>query len=261
MLDADSHLGRFAERRQRSAPDSVESIVNVAERFVSQPDQLPAYDARRPRTSILLGQVQSGKTGHYLGIAAMVADRTPRIRNFLLLTQSLVALQQQTLADARDLLPTFEIFDENDEVRFRHSLSVDRPRMVVLKKVTRPLRSWLQVLNPLALGGQPLFIIDDEADATGQNTRVNQNDQSEINRLIDRLVRDNAAYMLQVTATPQAVLLQDSDSLFRPQAQLMFSPGPNYLGGDFFFPLWTLDGDGRPFHLVDTDEEDRKSVV
>jgi hypothetical protein len=167
-----------------------------------------------------------------------------------------VALQQQTLADARDLLPTFEIFDENDEVRFRHSLSVDRPRMVVLKKVTRPLRSWLQVLNPLALGGQPLFIIDDEADATGQNTRVNQNDQSEINRLIDRLVRDNAAYMLQVTATPQAVLLQDSDSLFRPQAQLMFSPGPNYLGGDFFFPLWTLDGDGRPFHLVDTDEDE-----
>jgi hypothetical protein len=40
---------------------------------------------------------------------------------------------------------------------------------------------------------------------------------------------------LQVTATPQAVLLQAEDSNFRPAFITSFKPGKNYLGGSFFF--------------------------
>lgn len=250
------HFAQFCNKRAISAPDSIQSISDISRRFVSEEAQLEAYTGLHSRTSILVGQVQSGKTGHYLGIAARVADNRPQIGNFLLLTQSLIALQQQTLSDARDLLPTFEIFDESDEVRFRQSLLIDRPRLIVLKKVASPLRRWAQVLRPTLLRGSPLFVIDDEADATGLNTRVNQGEQSEINAIIERIVVDNAAYLLQVTATPHAVLLQDRDSTFRPQAHLYFRPGANYLGGDFFFPRWTLEVNNRPFHFKATDEDE-----
>ena len=255
-LQEPSHFEQFLSQRSISAKESIPSISEIAQRFVTEDLQLPAYDGREPRTSILVGQVQSGKTGHYLGIAARVADERPKIANFLLLTQSLVALQQQTLSEARTLLPSFEVFDENDEIRFRQALEIDRPRIVVLKKVASPLRNWLSVLKPAILSGAPLFIIDDEADATGLNTRINQGDRSQINSLIERLVRENASYMLQVTATPHAVFLQDKDSHFRPEAHLYFKPGPDYLGGDFFFPSWTLEQEERPFHLRETSEDE-----
>lgn len=254
------HFEQFLEKRAASAPGSVGSISDIAARFISEEAQLKAYSGLESRTSILVGQVQSGKTGHYLGIAARVADHRPRIANFLLLTQSLIALQQQTLSDARDLLPSFEVFDESDEVRFRQSLSIDRPRLIVLKKVARPLRSWAQVLRPALLRGSPLFVIDDEADATGLNTRINRGEQSEINSLIERIVVENSAYLLQVTATPHAVFLQESESTFRPRAHLYFRPGADYLGGDFFFPSWTLGVGNRPFHFKPTDEDELSAL-
>lgn len=250
------HFEQFRNKRAASAPESVRSISDISQRFVSEESQLEAYTGLRPRTSILVGQVQSGKTGHYLGIAARVADNRPQIANFLLLTQSLIALQQQTLSDARDLLPSFEVFDESDEVRFRQALLIDRPRLIVLKKVASPLRRWAQVLRPGLLRGSPLFVIDDEADATGLNTRVNKGERSEINAIIERIVTDNAAYLLQVTATPHAVFLQERESTFRPKAHLYFRPGSDYLGGDFFFPNWTLEVDTRPFHFKPTDEDE-----
>ena len=254
------HFDQFVEKRISSAPGSVDSISDISGRFVSEEAQLKAYSGLEARTSILVGQVQSGKTGHYLGLAARVADVRPRIANFLLLTQSLIALQQQTLADARDLLPSFEVFDESDEVRFRQSLSIDRPRLVVLKKVARPLRSWAQILRPAVLRGAPLFVIDDEADASGLNTRVNKGEQSEISSLIERVVVENAAYFLQVTATPHAVFLQESESNFRPKAHLYFKPGADYLGGDFFFPSWTLGANKHPFHFKPTDEDELSAL-
>ena len=95
-----SHLDKFLENRMLSAPKSVPSIQNIASEFISSPDHLSAYDFRQPFSTILVGQVQSGKTGHYLGIAAAVADKEPRFPIFLLLTQNSVSLQQQTLKES-----------------------------------------------------------------------------------------------------------------------------------------------------------------
>ena len=41
---------------------------------------------------------------------------------------------------------------------------------------------------------------------------------------------------LQVTGTPQAVLLQTAASGWHPAFTYYFAPGVGYLGGDFFFP-------------------------
>jgi hypothetical protein len=231
-----SHLDNFLEIRGRTAPQSVDSIRLVAEAFTTKAGYLKSYSFREPFTSILVGQVQSGKTGHYLGIAAAVADVEPRFPIFVLLTQSLVGLQQQTYAEAKKLLTTFDVFDESDEMSFRHSLQFNKPKMVVLKKTKAPLRKWAQILDRNLLSGRPLFIIDDEADATGLNTMINANDQSEINRLIELMVVQNNSFFLQVTATPHAIFLQTPGSVFRPKSHLYFAPGPDYLGGAFFYP-------------------------
>jgi hypothetical protein len=64
-------------------------------------------------------------------------------------------------------------------------------------------------LSTSALKGRPVFIVDDEADATNLNTKVNQKDFSAINRHIKAIRNDGSSCIyLQVTATPQAVLLQ-----------------------------------------------------
>ena len=239
-----THLENFLEIRGRTAPQSVRSIREIADQFTMTPGFLTAYNFREPYTSILVGQVQSGKTGHYLGIAAAVADAEPRFPIFLLLTQSLVALQQQTYGDAKRLLTTFDVFDESDEMSFRDSLKYARPKMIVLKKTKTPLRKWSQILNQRLLSGRPLFIIDDEADATGLNTLVNVDDQSQINRLLESLITQHNSFFLQVTATPHAVFLQNKDSVFRPKSHLYFPPGPDYLGGSFFYP-WDADQEGK----------------
>jgi len=251
-----THLENFLELRGRVAPQSVTSIKSIANEFVNDNRYLKAFDFNEPFTCILVGQVQSGKTGHYLGIAAAVADAEQRFPIFVLLTQSLIALQQQTYTEAKRLLTTFDVFDESDEMSFRHSLQYDKPKMIVLKKTKAPLRKWAQLLNQQILGGRPLFIIDDEADATGLNTMVNVPDQSEINRLLEFMVVENNSLLLQVTATPHAIFLQNPNGVFRPKAHLYFPPGPDYLGGSFFYPAdGDLDGQ-RPYIFKPTNDSE-----
>jgi hypothetical protein len=247
-----SHLDKFLENRMLSAPKSVPSIQKIAKEFITSPEHLSAYDFRQPYSTILVGQVQSGKTGHYLGIAAAVADQEPRFPIFLLLTQNSVSLQQQTLKESIKLLTSFDVFDESSQVEFELSLSTSSsPKMVVLKKNKTPLRKWLRILNQDLLSGRPLFIIDDEADSTGLNTRVNVPDQSEINEILEELINTSTAYFLQVTATPQAIFLQNKVSVFRPKSHLQFKPGTGYLGGNFFFPESTM-----PYSYKQTDNNE-----
>lgn len=252
------HLENFLELRERSAEASVESIRQRALEFVTRPDLVNSFDFLKPQTSILVGQVQSGKTGHYLGIAAAVADKEPhRFPVFVLLTQRLIALQQQTYMEAKQLLTTFDVFDENHEMEFRDSLKYAKPKMIVLKKDTTPLNKWIEILNDKSiLNGRCLFLIDDEADATGLNTKVNDDDQSEMNKLIEILIRTHNAYLLQVTATPHAIFLQNPDSVFRPSTHLYFPPGPDYLGGEFFYPIDQTESNLTPYVFQSTADDE-----
>lgn len=84
--------------------------------------------------------------------------------------------------------------------------------------------------------GNPLFIVDDEADAASLNTLVNRKKQSSINRYLDAIKTGaSSSLYLQVTGTPQAILLQTIASGWHPLFTYYFKPGDGYLGGDFFF--------------------------
>ena len=186
---------------------------------------------------LLFGNVQSGKTGQMFGIICKAADLGFPV--FLILTTDNRTLQQQTLERVKSDLEGFCICGEDDTGIFVEN-SLIQPVIIVLKKNYRILKSWSNTLNTTGfMKGNPLFVIDDEADAASLNTFINGkgNKQSSINKYLD-LIKNGAtsSLYLQVTGTPQALLLQTMASGWHPYFTYYFQPGTEYLGGDFFFP-------------------------
>lgn len=193
------------------------------------------FDNQNEATGLLLGNVQSGKTAQMLGIMSKLADEGYQI--FIVLTTDNVDLQNQTYKRIRDSLPLFNVFGEKDEVDFSVA-SQAKPRVIVLKKNSRILRKWRNILlNSQTCRGLSLVILDDEADAASLNTLVNRNRVSTINRCLQNIkdTADAGTLYLEVTATPQAIILQSTVSDWRPAFVTYFKPGNGYLGGNFFF--------------------------
>lgn len=134
-------------------------------------------------------------------------------------------------------MPLFNVFGEKDEVAFS-SATQAKPRIIVLKKNGRVLKKWRNILlNAQTCRGLSLVILDDEADAASLNTLVNKNRVSTINRCLQNIkdTADAGTLYLEVTATPQAIILQSTVSNWRPAFVTYFKPGDGYLGGNFFF--------------------------
>ncbi|MDO0825999.1 Z1 domain-containing protein [Desulfosporosinus nitroreducens] len=210
-----------------------ESIARTAEDIGSQ--HIRNFSFTSHEIGLLFGNVQSGKTGQMFGIMCKAADLG--FPAFILLTTDNVVLQQQTLERVRDDMDDFCICGENDSGLFIEN-SLVKPAIVVIKKNSRMLRLWANVFNSTGfMKGNPLFIVDDEADAASLNTLVNRNGQSSINKYLDSIKNGaSSSLYLQVTGTPQAILLQTLASGWHPYFSYYFHPGDGYLGGDFFFP-------------------------
>ncbi|MDE7390621.1 MAG: Z1 domain-containing protein [Lachnospiraceae bacterium] len=186
-------------------------------------------------TGLLLGNVQSGKTGQMLGIISRMADLGYKI--FILLTTDNIDLQQQTYNRVKNSLTTFTVLSEKDEVEFSRATGI-KPVIIVLKKNTRILKKWRTLLvNANICRGQSLVILDDEADAASLNTLVNKHRISPINKNLAAIkaTAHGGTVYLEVTATPQAIFLQSILSDWKPAFTTYFKPGEKYLGGNFFY--------------------------
>ena len=209
-----------------------ESISKTADDVGNQ--HLRNFSFTSHEIGLLFGNVQSGKTAQMFGIICKATDLG--FPAFILLTTDNIVLQQQTLERVKDDLEGFCICGENDSRLFIEN-SLIKPAIVVLKKNSRMLRLWANVFNSTGfMKGNPLFIVDDEADAASLNTLVNRNRQSSINKYLDSIKNGaSSSLYLQVTGTPQAILLQTLASGWHPYFTYYFNPGDGYLGGDFFF--------------------------
>lgn len=210
-----------------------DSIKKTAEDIGNQ--YLKTFSFTTHEVGLLFGNVQSGKTAQMFGIICKAADLGFPI--FVLLTTDSVILQQQTLDRVKSDLEEFCICGETDANIFTKN-SLIQPAIIVLKKNIRILKLWSNILNSTGfMKGNPLFIIDDEADAASLNTLVNRDRQSSINRYLDIIKNDaSSSLYLQVTGTPQSIYLQTFASGWHPYFTYYFRPGDSYLGGDFFFP-------------------------
>lgn len=193
-------------------------------------------------TGLLLGQVQSGKTGQMLGIISKLADEGYNF--FILLTTDNIDLQRQTYNRILSSLQSFDVISEKEEIQFR-TYSAIKPLVIVLKKNSSILRKWRDLLvSSQTFIGQPLVIFDDEGDAASLNTLVNRHNTSTINRRLDDIKKTATSTLyFEVTATPQAIILQSIYSEWRPSFVNYFEPGEGYLGGNYFYsdpPSYTI---------------------
>lgn len=211
-------LAKTIQKTAKSTEDSIKSYFSY-------------YDFQ---DGLLFGNIQSGKTSQVLGVISSAADND--FSCFLFLTSDNVVLQKQTFARLLKDLPDFCICDESDETRFRVN-ALEKPAIIVLKKNSRVLRNWANILKSTQfLKDNPLFIVDDEADAASLNTKVNKKQISTINGHLDGIKKDACCGLyLQVTGTPQALFLQKDITGWKPIFTQYFEPGSGYLGGDFFF--------------------------
>lgn len=225
-----TYLKKISDRGNTKLADSIQKTADdVGERYIK------TFSFSDHEIGLLFGNVQSGKTGQMFGIMCKAADLG--FPAFVLLTTDNVVLQQQTLDRVASDLEGFCICGENDARLFTVN-SLIQPAIIVLKKNVRVLKLWSNILNSTGfMKGNPLFIIDDEADAASLNTLVNRDRQSSINKYLD-IIKNGASssLYLQVTGTPQAIFLQTIASGWHPYFTHYFQPGSAYLGGDFFFP-------------------------
>ena len=225
-----SYIGTYLNTLQSN--ELRESVVNTSNELVSNISSRFSFASQL--NCMLLGNVQSGKTGQMLGAISLLADKGYRL--FILLTTDNVDLQRQTYNRVKKSLLDFNVISEKEEVLFEQ-VRLTKPTVIVLKKNSRVLRKWKDILvNTDICHGLPLVIFDDEADAASLNTKVNSNKVSPINRnlLLIKKTSTSSVY-IEVTATPQAVLLQSLVSGWRPSFVTYFKPGSQYLGGNFFY--------------------------
>lgn len=230
----------------------VETINSTSYDVLQNIKQRQQY--RNQINGLLLGNVQSGKTAQMLGVISQMADYGYRL--FILLTTDNVELQKQTYNRVSHSLLGFNVLSERDEIKFAQE-KLGKPMVIVLKKNSRVLKKWRNTLvNSNVCHGLFLSIFDDEADNASLNTLVNRNRQSSINRNIQS-IKDTAVstIYIEVTATPQAVLLQTEKSGWKPNFITYFEPGSTYLGGNFFYSI------PQPFCVRFTDEYELDNVV
>lgn len=235
-----AHLQNYLHQLGDSNPDLITSIKSTVDSVIN--NHLKKFNYKEHLTGLLLGNVQSGKTGQMFGIAAAAADKDFQI--FVLLTTDNVYLHEQTFRRALNQLDSFNVCGENDELRFTEG-KLRKPILLILKKNTNILQKWRNNLSSSQYcEGRPIFVMDDEADAASLNTKINKNDISQINKHLDSIKKlASSSIYIQVTATPQAIILQTNLSGWKPSFVHYFKPGKNYLGGDFFYsepPSYTI---------------------
>ncbi|OSS42400.1 hypothetical protein DESAMIL20_1953 [Desulfurella amilsii] len=243
-----SYVNNYLKHLMESGnPALAEAVRDTVDKIT--PAYITTFSYKDHVVSLLEGNVQSGKTSHLFGLICSAADEGFKL--FVLLTTDNNLLQQQTLYRVRKDLPDFCVCGESDEYSF-FTNNMKRPAIIVLKKNSQVLKSWKNNFSSSHFcEGNPLFIVDDEADAASLNTVINKNKQSSVNRNLEEIKKTaSSSIYIQVTGTPQALLLQSYQSGWRPYFTHYFSPGKDYIGGNELFPY-----DCPPYVILTDNEE------
>lgn len=249
MTYLERYLARLRESGNNSLADAVKATVDKI-----TPEYIKPFSYKEHVVSLLLGNVQSGKTSHLFGLICSAADEGFNI--FILLTTDNTLLQQQTLFRVRNDLPDFCICGETDEYAFSAN-QMRKPAIIVLKKNANILKKWKNNLSSSHYcEGNALFIVDDEADAASLNTLVNKHKQSTINKRLTEIKHTaSSSIYLQVTGTPQSLLLQSHASGWHPYFTHYFAPGEGYIGGNVLFTA-----DKSPY-IIFTDNQEADDLM
>jgi hypothetical protein len=244
-----------------AAADQLESDC----RFILSRCSPPNAPTHEPRTGLVLGQVQSGKTMSFTGVATLARDNGTRLVIVItgisvqLLEQSVQRLRRdlgieqgsqcgwvhvpiepnaQEPAARAALLRHLEMWNDPETLpHLRKTVLVTvMKNHANLRKLSSILRSVGGALGSGGLASVPTLVIDDEADQASLNTKVRTSELSTVYRHIRQLRAALPNHtMLQYTATPQAPLLLNIADILSPDFCKVLDPGADYVGGRAFF--------------------------
>ncbi|ENW6206477.1 DEAD/DEAH box helicase [Neisseria gonorrhoeae] len=239
---------------QLTPPELADSVKNTVDGFM---EKLSQTEPKIAQNVLLLGNVQSGKTAQVLGVLSALADDGDH-KVFLYLTTDSVDLQDQTVKRAKANLKNFIVLSEADDRSFMEVMKAENPILVVIKKNARVLKRWRNLFaSQSSLKGYPLVIVDDEADAASLNTNSDKpaKDASTINKLLNDIKNSCCqSLFIQLTATPQSLLLQHEESDWQPEFIHFFEAGEKYIGGNFVFS----DPPSYIVRFIDSELDDTK---
>ncbi|MEH2164103.1 MAG: Z1 domain-containing protein [Nostoc sp.] len=248
-----TNLREYLNDEENISYDDFEQIVQTASEVLERCLEPTENGSVK---GLIYGHIQSGKTSIILTTMALAADNG--FNNFVVMTSNLNDIYEQTLERIKGALDSFQVFGKT-EIRQTSRTTHGLPLALVCPKDPRRLREALNIVQLSNWENQPVIIIDDEADQASLDTNIN--DQNKPTSSVNRAIVDLRNYLnshtyLQTTATPQALLLQDSQSAFRPDFVVITTPGTGYVGGNYFFGSNNFNNSGH-IRLVPDIELDR----
>jgi hypothetical protein len=233
---------------------------------------------RTSEVDLVLGHVQSGKTGHMLGTLAWSADRG--ISLAVLISGSTKPLSSQTyervLEDLVSVAPDsiylsdqletkrnqakfnkqYQVIEEKVAQRINNEVKNSQLPIITVLKHAKRVESLNEVVKRLIdkFGTDlSVLVIDDEADQISQNGKAAKREQTEVYKQLKTLLESGAeVFMASYTATPQAILLAEKEGALRPRYVTVLKPGINYFGLEDA----TLERYSQNRHVVDPPDKD-----
>lgn len=133
MKYLEDYLNKVKSKNQSLGEAIAKTATDISEKYIK------TFSYREHVVSLLLGEIQSGKTSHMFGTMCAAADEGFGI--FLLLTTDSILLQQQTLVRAQNDLDNFFVCGEDDYLGFKKN-NMRKPAVIVVKKNPRILKQW-----------------------------------------------------------------------------------------------------------------------
>jgi hypothetical protein len=246
-------------------------VIQQAERILSRSAN-PLNSTDR-KCSLVLGQVQSGKTLSFTSVIALARDNGISLTILLagtkrpLMQQTYERLQRDLTLDSQGssarwlIKKDAKISDKNEiqmalETKFDTYVPNEYKKSIVL--VTMKNRAGIKKIDKLLreiqknlMTNLPVLIIDDEGDHASPNTKHERDEfsatYSAIRDLRDALPNHS---FLSYTATPEANLLLEIKDILSPDSVVVLTPGEEYVGGYELF----VDRSSKFVNFIPEDE-------
>lgn len=196
----------------------------IADAVAGAMDQLPKASSN---SLVIYGEPQSGKTEMMICLTAKFLDEGHKVVVHLLndsvdlLVQSLDRFKSAGLAPA----------PKNASELGASPLSPGQRAILFCKKNKDDLDKLVLALANVG----PRIVIDDEADFATPNGKINKQERTRINELVDQLIGAHGKYV-GVTATPARLNLNNTFNN-KTETWVHFRPHRAYTGQDAFFPV------------------------
>lgn len=236
--------------------------VNEIAQYLGNPESETPFINK----GLVFGQVQSGKTAHYIGLSHKARDLGYKLIIFITSNDNLLRKQTQQRIDTdlmgyKKILGKMEYNEKNksslgkieghnllfhsltttesDDVggEFRHN----KTNYIVIKKHSTVLKSWISRIKEVANNtDQSILVIDDEADWGSVNTADENENPKTINQLMRDILEIKRVSYIAYTATPFAnLLVKDDDEntvdIYPSKFIACISPGEGYKGYNEYF--------------------------